>query len=304
MKIKNVVYIEDDASDILIFERALLKVDPNIELLVINNLEEHDLDHLLPNETIIFVDLKLEFSYGVDVFNHYLKGRAFPVYILTSSDNPSDAAKSNVSGVDGYFEKPLALSGWAHFIKTAIEFTKLNIISGMHQYTYDVNDLIEEKKTLTDRITFLENKLVEFRGSRFYPEDNAYMPKVDLDELYIKIAKNISAGVYVFDVKDGKNTYINKEYEMILGYTLKEIRKMSSNSFEDMFLKDELPRIQEHMQKVISCRENEVQKLIYHFRHKDGSFKKLFGLDRPFQRDKEGQVTSFMGVFFELPTNF
>jgi PAS domain S-box-containing protein len=133
-----------------------------------------------------------------------------------------------------------------------------------------------------------------------YPGANSQLSLDESDALFAKIAKSFSAGIYIYDLNKRLNTYMNDEYTNITGHTLEEINSLGSDEFISFFHPDDLQAVLSHMEQVSTAVTDEVFKLEYRFKHKNGSWVKLLSLDRVFDRDKDNTPISFIGTFFSV----
>ena len=151
-----------------------------------------------------------------------------------------------------------------------------------------------------EQVTDEEGKVVGLRG---IAQDITEIKKVHEQLIYEQnfskqIGESISAGVYVYDLEEGTNIYMNKHYERILGYGKNEINAMSQEEFMQLFHPDDIQSIVDHMGLVIS---GEYQVPIeYRFKHKKGHWVWCYSVDSPFELKEDGSVKSFIGVYLDL----
>lgn len=113
-----------------------------------------------------------------------------------------------------------------------------------------------------------------------------------------KITNSSSSGVYIYDVIKSTNVFVNKQYKKILGYTMQEVNAMNNDAFMSLFHPDDLEAVQKHQEKILSKEEN--CNIEYRFKHKQGHWVWCFSVDSPFSYDKQGNITSFIGVFIDI----
>lgn len=113
-----------------------------------------------------------------------------------------------------------------------------------------------------------------------------------------QITDSSTSGIYIYNIKEGTNTFMNNQYEKILGYTINDINAMSYEAFMSLFHADDVTSIQQHMQKVYSGEEH--SKIEYRFKHKQGHWVWCYSIDSPFEYDSNGDLISFIGVFIDI----
>ena len=161
---------------------------------------------------------------------------------------------------------------------------------GTLYYTTVVNPVIEEGKVTALNLV-----------SRDQTRDVKLKKRLEEQQDFIKQLDNLTLnGVYIYDFQKGKNTYVNKQYVDILGYTLKDIEEMSSESFLNCFHPDDRGKIVEHMTRVKKLKVHESEEIEYRFKTKKGNWIWCLSKDSGFDFDSNGKATSFMGAFVDI----
>jgi CheY-like chemotaxis protein len=131
MKIKTILLVEDNPSDIELTKRALTKANVANELVVVEDGQEA-LDYLfgtgkyvgrdvLPSLALVLLDLKLPKVAGLEVLKRIRaneRTKRLPVVILTSSQEERDIAMGYDLGANSYIRKPIDFFQFAEAIKT------------------------------------------------------------------------------------------------------------------------------------------------------------------------------------------
>ena len=131
MKIKTILLVEDNPSDIDLTKRALANANIANELIVAEDGQEA-LDYLFgighyagrdaaPLLAVILLDLKLPKVDGLDVLRRIRadeRTKRLPVVILTSSQEEQDIAAGYDLGANSYIQKPVDFLKFAEAIKT------------------------------------------------------------------------------------------------------------------------------------------------------------------------------------------
>jgi two-component system, response regulator len=130
MKIKTILLVEDNPSDIELTKRALTKANVANELVVVEDGQEA-LDYLfgtgkyvgrdvLPSLALVLLDLKLPKVAGLEVLKRIRaneRTKRLPVVILTSSKEERDIAMGYDLGANSYIRKPIDFFQFAEAIK-------------------------------------------------------------------------------------------------------------------------------------------------------------------------------------------
>ncbi|WP_020530251.1 PAS domain-containing sensor histidine kinase [Flexithrix dorotheae] len=137
--------------------------------------------------------------------------------------------------------------------------------------------------------------------SRDFTNEYKLKSKILEHQRFIENLDNYSLnGVYIYNIQKGINTYINKRYEEILGYSLQEINDMSPEEFFALFHPDDAQAISDHMKEVSNLKKGEFSELEYRFKAKNGNWVWCLSRDAGFDFDEEGNVISFIGTFIDL----
>lgn len=127
----NILLIEDDAIEVMKFNRVVNSLGLNHKIIEANNGEEA-LTVLKEKEIIpdiILLDLNMPKINGIE-FLTILKNDAvlkyIPAIILTTSNNQNDLLECYKIGVAGYLIKPLKYEAYADRIKKTLEYWSTN----------------------------------------------------------------------------------------------------------------------------------------------------------------------------------
>ncbi|BCE02419.1 PAS domain S-box protein [Marinicellulosiphila megalodicopiae] len=125
--------------------------------------------------------------------------------------------------------------------------------------------------------------------------ENALIEKTNFIE---KIHDNSLSGLYIFDLIVKTNTFINKEYTRITGYTLSDLAKIQKRDGDLMalFHPDDIDRMLKHFDDVY---ENQQSTIDYRFKHKDGHWFWCSSRDALYEI-KDGLPTLMLGTFFDI----
>lgn len=107
-------------------------------------------------------------------------------------------------------------------------------------------------------------------------------------------------GVYVHDVTCGLNTFVNRQYTKLTGYTLDEINSLTGPEFFALFHPEETNQVAEHMRRVQEAADNEIVEIEYRFKTASGRWIWCLSRDSVFARDATGSVTQFIGTFLDI----
>ena len=113
-----------------------------------------------------------------------------------------------------------------------------------------------------------------------------------------KITELSPSATFIYNLEKGTNTYMNPQFENILGYSADEIMGMTRNKFMSHFHPDDIDKVEEHISKIADGLE--FCEIEYRFKTKKGDWVWCYSINSPFDRDENGKVTSFIGVFLDI----
>jgi CheY-like chemotaxis protein len=127
----NILLIEDDAIEVMKFNRVLKTLGLNHKIIEANNGEEA-LSILKDKEIIpdvIFLDLNMPKINGIEFLqilkaDDYLK--YIPAIILTTSNNHKDVLECYKIGIAGYVLKPLKYDDYVERVRKMLEYWSTN----------------------------------------------------------------------------------------------------------------------------------------------------------------------------------
>ncbi len=100
--------------------------------------------------------------------------------------------------------------------------------------------------------------------------------------------------IYIYDVNENRNVYVNDQLGPLFGYTFAE-------AHEDGFLSrlahpDDLDIIWEQVERMRSAREGEALEASYRLQHKSGEWRWVYARETVFKRDADGSVAQVLGI--------
>ncbi|MDC1393640.1 response regulator [Flavobacteriaceae bacterium] len=132
-----ILLIEDDAIEILKFNRSLIKLREVHELIEAHN-GENALDILAENSQIdlILLDLNMPKMNGFEFLKQLRTDpnlKYIPTVVLTTSINKSDLKQAYSIGIAGYLVKPLKYEDYVLKIASLLNYWKQNeLVKGTH----------------------------------------------------------------------------------------------------------------------------------------------------------------------------
>ncbi len=127
-RLKNVIFVEDDALDFEVYKSVLNKEFPELNVIQTLEVSPKLLSKYLIKETLLLVDVNLNGVDGIELYETQIKPLQYKVYIHTSSDNPADISRAKKAGIKAYFQKQLGREDISTQLTAILTFFDLNHI--------------------------------------------------------------------------------------------------------------------------------------------------------------------------------
>jgi PAS domain S-box-containing protein len=106
--------------------------------------------------------------------------------------------------------------------------------------------------------------------------------------------------VYVYDLHEQRNIFVNHEVTAILGYTPEEIAALGSDLFDVIVHPDDLALVRQALADKRHLADGETSETEYQMRHVDGTYRWLYSRETVFARDEYGVVTQLLGIAHDV----
>ena len=130
-KLLNILFVEDDAIEVMMFVRVLQKIGINHRLMEASNGEEAlailKSKEFIPD--IILLDLNMPKLNGIEflkIVKSDEESRHIPVVIFTTSNNHRDIVNCYKIGISGYMIKPLKYEDYLVLVKKTFDYWSSN----------------------------------------------------------------------------------------------------------------------------------------------------------------------------------
>ncbi len=119
-------------------------------------------------------------------------------------------------------------------------------------------------------------------------------------ELLSQVVESCLAIIYIYDIQEQRNIYINQEVYQVLGYTPAEIQQLGDRLLTELFHPEDWELISRNMELFNRDSVDRVYETTYRIRHKDGSYRWLLSRDRVFRRDEQGRTKQVIGIATDI----
>ncbi|MCL1493727.1 MAG: PAS domain-containing sensor histidine kinase [Pseudanabaena sp. Salubria-1] len=102
--------------------------------------------------------------------------------------------------------------------------------------------------------------------------------------------------IYIYDLQQQYNIYVNREIATILGYSPIEIQAMGANFFSTLMHPDDLQNMPAEYARLARAVDGEIYDCEYRMRNTQGEWRWLYSRHFVFSRDLEGQIKCTIGA--------
>ncbi|MEG4812541.1 diguanylate cyclase [Microcoleus sp. F8-D3] len=102
--------------------------------------------------------------------------------------------------------------------------------------------------------------------------------------------------LYIYDLTEQRNVYVNGQASKLLGYTPQEILQMQTALYSSLVYSEDLPRLKAHQQKFPSTQDGHILELEYRLKHRSGQWRWFRCRDQVFARTADGCPKQIFGT--------
>lgn len=106
--------------------------------------------------------------------------------------------------------------------------------------------------------------------------------------------------LYVYDLIEQRNVYVNREIYTILGYTPEEIKNMGTTVLQTLIHPDDFALLSQSLKKNDAAKDGEILEFDYRMQHKNGEWRWLFSREVVFARTSDGKPTQILGAAADI----
>ncbi len=122
----------------------------------------------------------------------------------------------------------------------------------------------------------------------------------DSEQLLERIADTTPGFLYVYDLVEQQNVYINRHIGQVLGYSVEQIKNMGSNAFPQLMHPDDLARLPSLLQRFDTAKDDDIFQTEYRLRDANGEWRWFYSRDGVFHRNSNGSPRQLIGTALEI----
>ncbi len=106
--------------------------------------------------------------------------------------------------------------------------------------------------------------------------------------------------LYIYDLIERRNFYVNRQIATILGYTPPEVQAMGAAFLQTIVHPNDLPFLTAHFAKFDTAKDGEILTVEYRARHRRGEWRWIYSRDTVFSRTSDGKVQQILGTATDI----
>jgi PAS domain S-box-containing protein len=106
--------------------------------------------------------------------------------------------------------------------------------------------------------------------------------------------------IYIYDLVEQRNIYLNHQIVEILGYSLQEIQAMKEVVLPNLIHPDDMARVREHLKRFETTNEGETLEIEYRMRATSGDWRWLRSRETVFAKNVDGLRVQILGVASDI----
>ncbi|NMG06318.1 PAS domain S-box protein [Brasilonema sp. UFV-L1] len=118
---------------------------------------------------------------------------------------------------------------------------------------------------------------------------------------FIQQVADATPGIlYIYDLIEQRNVYVNRQIGELLGYTPEEIQAMGSQLFVQLMHPDDFATLPDHLERFEHAQDGEVIEREYQMQHANGEWRWLWSRDLIFTRTHDGLPQQVIGISHDI----
>ncbi|MBD2358669.1 PAS domain-containing protein [Tolypothrix sp. FACHB-123] len=106
--------------------------------------------------------------------------------------------------------------------------------------------------------------------------------------------------LYIYDLIEQRNVYVNRQIADILGYTPAQVQDMGNQLSTLLIHPDDLVTLSAHLERFAQAEDGEIIERVYRMRHNNGEWRWLWSRDLIFTRKDNGSPQQIIGIAHDI----
>ncbi|MDZ7966040.1 MAG: PAS domain-containing protein [Nostoc sp. DedSLP03] len=165
--------------------------------------------------------------------------------------------------------------------------------SNLYAIVTTFSDITESKHAQSEKNCNCEQDTQRF-------DANEFQKLWDSHRLFQQIAGTLPGIIYIYDLIEQRNSYVNYEIAQSWGYTPVEIQAMGKELFTQLLHPEDLARLPSYLEQFNSAYQGEVLSFEYRIRHANGEWRWFCSYDTVHSRTADGLPQYLLGIAFDI----
>ncbi|MBE9205276.1 PAS domain-containing protein [Nostoc sp. LEGE 06077] len=134
------------------------------------------------------------------------------------------------------------------------------------------------------------------------PIIRAVESQANSDNLYLieKIADIVPGVMYIYDLVEQQNFYVNAKITQLWGYTPTEIQAMGNELFSNLMHPEDLLRLPSHVEQFQSADDHDTFTVEYRIKHANGEWRWFCSYETIYRKTIHGLPHQILGIAFDI----
>ncbi|OUL35417.1 hypothetical protein BV372_11215 [Nostoc sp. T09] len=121
------------------------------------------------------------------------------------------------------------------------------------------------------------------------------------NQRFIQQVADATPGIlYIYDLIEQRNVYVNRQIGELLGYTSTQVQAMGNQLFAQLLHPDDVARLLAHMQRMHQAQDGEIIEWEYQIRHSNGEWHWFLSRNLIFTRTNNGSPQQIIGLSHDI----
>jgi PAS domain S-box-containing protein len=162
--------------------------------------------------------------------------------------------------------------------------------------------ICEQQLWFGDRLQYEEMRIVPYQADKVLcmvrdisDRKRAELSLQESQQFIQQVADSSPNVIYIYDLSQQRNVYVNREVYTFLGYTHDEVMQRIDQSLGSMMHPEDLEPALQHFGRLAALPDGAIAEFEYRMQHKNGGWRWFSSRDTVFKRDAKGAVTQILG---------
>ena len=119
-------------------------------------------------------------------------------------------------------------------------------------------------------------------------------------ELIEQITNTTPGILYVYDLVEQRNVYVNRQVTELLGYSSEQVQRMGANLLRTLIHPEDFARTPDHLQRLSAAPEGAILEIEYRMQRANGEWRWFCSREVVFSRNADGSLRQVLGTALDI----